>query len=299
MDIETIRSFLEVSKTHNVSVAAKNLSVTQSAISQRIRALEQTLGQSVFVRKYDGLELNSFGNEFLATCKDIHHNIEVLDDWVNRQKNQVSGHLKIATISSMIGHVLPKFLKIFFKKYPNVKFTIDDSTSKYIEEDVLNGDYDIGMIVGDCKKNSLKSLKIMENRVYMVCAKDYPLAQKKKITEADLKKARLIWDSEKSSRTVAQIVRKLGLRSIDDLGGIYLSDMESCKNYAVQGLGVTFVADEHMRAELAQGKLVKLGNFLTDKAIYMISRNDKYQSYLIKTFKEAFIKFCKERAKDF
>jgi DNA-binding transcriptional LysR family regulator len=217
------------------------------------------------------------------------------DDWVNRHKNQVSGHLKIATISSLIGHVFPKFLKLFFKKYPKVKFTINNSTSKYTEEGVLNGEYDVGMIVGECKKNSLKSLKIMDNRVYMVCAKDYPLAQKKKWTRADLEKVRLIWHSEKTSRTVSQIWRKLGLRSIDELGGLYLSDMESCKNYALQGLGVAFVADEHMRSELAQGKLIKLGNFLTDKPIYMISRNDKYQSYLIKIFKEEFIQFCKTR----
>lgn len=295
IDFETIRSFLEVAKTHNVTTAAKNMRVTQSALSQRIRALEQILGQSVFVRKYSGLELNSFGTDFLAACKDIHHNIEVLDDWVSRQKKEVNGHLKIATISSMIGHVLPQFLKEFFKKYPSVKFTIDNSTTKFIEEGVLNGDYDVGMIVGDCKKNSLKSLKIMENRVYMVCSKDYPLAQNKKFTQADLEKSRLIWHSEKSSRTVTQIWRKLGLRSIDDLGGIYLSDMESCKNYAVQGLGVAFVADEHMREELAQGKLIKLGNYLTDKPIYLISRNDKYQSHLIKIFKEEFIHFCKER----
>lgn len=295
IDIETIRAFLEVTRTGNVSVAARNMHVTQSALSQRIRTLEHTLGQSVFVRKYSGLELNSFGNEFLAACKDVHHDIEVLDDWVNRRKNEVNGHLKIATISSMIGHVLPHFLKIFFQKYPSVKFTIDNSTTKFIEEGVLNGDYDVGMIVGDCKKHSLKSLKIMENRVYMVCSKDYPLAQKKKFTREDLEKSRLIWHSEKASRTVTQIWRKLGLRSIDDLGGIYLSDMESCKNYALQGLGVAFVADEHMRAELAQGKLVILGNYLSDKPICLISRNDKYQNHLIKIFKEEFIQFCRTR----
>lgn len=296
IDIETIRAFLEVAKTHNVSTAAKNMRVTQSALSQRIRALEQTLGQSVFVRKYGGLELNSFGNDFLEVCKDVRHNIEVLDDWVSRQRNEVSGHLKIATISSLIEHIFPSFLKTFFKKYPNVKFTIDNSTSKYIEEGVLNGDYDVGMIVGDCKKNSLKSIKILENKVFMVCAKEYPLAQKKKITRADLMKARLIWHSEKTSRTVTQLWRKLGLRSIDDLGGIYLSDMESCKNYALNGLGVAFVADEHMKSEIAQGKLVKLGNALIDKAIYLISRNDKYQSHLIKIFKEEFLQFCKKRS---
>lgn len=295
IDIETIRAFLEVTKTGNVSVAAKNMSVTQSALSQRIRSLEETLGQSVFVRKYGGLELNSFGNEFLENCKAILHNIAVLDDWVGRQKNQVSGHLKIATISSLIAKIFPKFLKDFLKKYPNVKFTIDNSTSKYIEEGVLNGDYDVGMIVGDCKKNSLKSVKILENRVYMVCAKDYPLAHKKKITRADLERSRLIWHSEKTSRTVSQIWHKLGFRSIEEVGGIYLSDMESCKNYAVHGLGVAFVADEHMREELASGKLVILGNYLSDKPISMISRNDKYQSHLIKIFKEEFLQFCKKR----
>lgn len=295
IDIETIRAFIEVTKTHNVSTAAKNMRVTQSALSQRIRTLEQTLGQSVFVRKYGGLELNSFGNDFLEICKNVRHDIEVLDDWVGRQRNQVSGHIQIATISSLIAHILPRFLKTFLQKYPSVKFTIDNSTSKYIEEGVLNGDYDVGMIVGDCKKNSLRSVKILENRVYMVCAKDYPLAQKKKITRTDLEKARLIWHSEKTSRTVTQIWRKLGLRSIEDMGGIYLSDMESCKNYALQGLGVAFVADEHMKLELAQGKLVILGKCLIDKPIYLISRNDKYQSHLIKIFKEEFLQFCKKR----
>jgi len=294
IDIETINAFLEVAKLGNMSIAAKNLYVTQSAISQRISSLEAHMGQTLFIRKYGGMELNRHGLELLDACKNLKKNITIFNDLILERKNIVKGHIKIITVSSFIDYVFPGFLKKFFGEYDDVKFTIDVHTSGYIEEGVYNGNYDLGIIVGECKKKSLESIKIMENRVYMVCSKDHPLAKKSQITDDDLKGTKIIWHSEKVSRTVKQVSKKMGFRSIEQAGDIYLSDMESCKIYAMQGLGLAFVADNHIKEELRDGKLVKLADFVLDKPAHLISRNEQYQSNLIRIFRDKFVSYCKK-----
>lgn len=291
--IETINAFLEVAKTGNMSLASQNLYLSQSAVSQRISSLEAHMGQTLFNRKYGGMELNRHGSELVGACKNLKKDIEFLNDWMDAQKNTVKGHIKILTVSSFIDYVFPAFLKKYFEKYRDVKFTINVHTSKHIEKSVLCGDHDLGIIVGECKKRSLESTRLMDNRVYMVCSKDHPLAKKSSITDRDLRDTKIIWHSEKGSRTVSQVAKKLGYRSIDEKGDIYLSDMESCKIYAMAGLGIAFISNNHMKKELGDGKLVKLGNFVLDKPAHLISRKEHYQNAVIRTFKEAFIKHCR------
>ena len=294
IDIDHIRSFLEVAKTGNMSLAAKNLFVTQPALSQRISALEAQVGQSLFVRSRGGMQLNRFGEDLLSVCSALARDLEVLNDWVKAQKGVVSGHVRIATVSSFIGYVFPNFLKSFFVDYPDVKVTINVMTSRFIEEAVADGSHDMGIIVGACKKQSLLTSKLMGNRVFMVCNKTHPLAKKKRVTDADLRSARLIWHSEKRSRTVMQIAKKLGFRSMEEGGDIFLSDMESCKIYALNGLGVAFVSENHMQRELKNGDLVKLTNFVLDKPAYLVTRKDPYQSAVNTTFQKALIAFCRK-----
>lgn len=294
LDLDTIQAFLEVAKVGSISHASKKIRVTQPAISQRIKILEHYLGESLFNRKRSGMELNNRGQEFFALCADIKKNLDFIEDWRKNKQGKIEGHIHITTISSFISYVFPKFLKNFLKKYPKVNVTIDVRTSAFVEEKVLKSDSDLGVIVGLCKRESLKIQKLCDNNVLMVCAPSYFLAKKKRITKQDLEKARVLMHADTHSRTVKIISKELGFSSEKDFGDIYLIDMEACKAHAVEGIGVAFVAKIYIGKELRDKKLVALPGFSLDRPIYLISRNEKYESQLIQVFKKEFVEYCRK-----
>ncbi|MFH1728690.1 MAG: LysR family transcriptional regulator [Pseudomonadota bacterium] len=295
LDINLIKVFMEVTKTGNILRASKNLRITQPGVSQKIKQLESHLGESLFIRKRSGMELNHAGNEFLLICNNIKNELDRLDNWIINKKPEVSGHIHITTVSSFITYVFPKFLKIFFEKYPEAKFTVKDARiSEHVEENLIKGKSDIGIIIGRCKKDSLKIQKLSENHILMVCSKDYFLAKKKNITRDDLDKARIFSHAEAHSRTSKFIAKELGYPSEKDFGDIFLNDMEACKAHVLEGLGIAFVAKMYIKDELKKGKLVALPGFNMNRPAYIVSRNEKYESPLLKIFKKEFVDYCKD-----
>ena len=70
-DLNLVRLFLFLAKVKNMNLAARKLGVTPPALSHRIKALEDHVGYTLFLRKRTGMELNSKGKEFYDVCKDF------------------------------------------------------------------------------------------------------------------------------------------------------------------------------------------------------------------------------------
>lgn len=88
-DLNLLHSFMEVARTGNLSVAAKQLFLTQSALSQRILTLEGQVGSSLFLRRKQGMILSKVGEALLGICKDLKKDITHVDHWIRFQKGRV------------------------------------------------------------------------------------------------------------------------------------------------------------------------------------------------------------------
>ena len=184
-------------------------------------------------------------------------------------------------------------MKTFLKKYPDITFAIDTGSSEEIENSVADGKSDVGFIAGQCKRPSLKSkLVFRTNKMIMVYSPSYFLAKKTKVTPKDISEALLIWHSDSRSRTTRLCCKKLGIEFHGGKGTMFLSDMESSKKHALLGIGATFIASAYVQEELKNGKLVALPKFSLDRPLYMINRNDKYESPHQKIFKDEYVKYC-------
>ncbi|MFH1652450.1 MAG: LysR family transcriptional regulator [Pseudomonadota bacterium] len=290
IDLNLITTFLEVTKQKKLNLAAQKLFLTQSALSQRIKSLEVQIGSTLFYRKRSGMELNQFGKEFYEICADLDRNVDLLNSWLDGRKNHIGGQIRIATVSGFMSCVSPVFLRKFLKKYPEVRVNISDKSSEEVENEVLRGAYDVGIIVGQCKKQSLKTQKLCDNHVYMVCSPDYFLAKKKDdISPNDFDKSRFVW---KISRSLKSIMEILKINYHDRNVDIFVSDMDACKKYVLAGIGVALVAKMFIDEELKNGKLVILGNYKINWPAYLISRSEKYEPPVISIFKKEFVKFC-------
>lgn len=295
IDLNLIHTFLEVTKTKNLRMAAQRLGVTQSAISQRIAALESQLGKSLFLRR-GGMELNSVGQAFLKECAGYHENVTRIENWILSESGQMSGEVRMIATHGMIGRLFPDFLKEFLKQYPLARVScVSVEASPQVEEQILSGQADLGLMVGLSQKPSMKTIKVLSNNcVLMVCAANHPLAKKKQITKRDLLSTRLLVHSHKGSRTQAGIFSALDFRQEDVLNIMRLPDMDTCKRHALAGLGVTFVANMYVYNEIRSGQLVALPGFKLKTPLYLISRNEKYEFPIVREFKKEFVAYCRE-----
>lgn len=299
IDLNLIFTFLEVARSRSLGAAAKRLHVTPPAVSQRIRALEDQIGKSLFLRKKSGMEPNREGREFIEVCSDLRSSLTRIDDWISTQRGVVKGEVLIASVLSPSCPVFPGFLKQFLDAYPNVKISLNEvQGSAAAEADVLSGKADIGLIVGECQKPSLKMQRIpMNNEVYLVCSPRYFLAKKKRITKEDFQKSRLILHSPTHGRTTRVAFKEIGISADDFSDTIIVPNMESSKYHIMSGVGVALIAKMYIFEELKKGDLVILPGLCLRRPAYLISRNEKYETSAVTMFKKEFVKFCSEFSK--
>lgn len=294
IDMNLLNTFIEVAKTGNLSIVAQRLFITQSALSQRVKTLEGQIGKSLFFRRKTGMELSKTGQELFAICKELTRDLTKVNNWIDIQKQYKGGIITISSISSVITHVLPDFLKDFLPKFDDLSVTIEQNVSSVIEEDVLSGRVDLGLISAKCQKPSLKAIRLFErHEMMMVCSPDY-LAKRKTIDVKDLSNEKIIWYAAKRSRGLKRICQRLGIKYHKGIGDIRLPDMESCRLYALKGLGIAFLGKMTVFDDMKQGNLVEIPGFDLAPGMYLISRREEYEPPAISSFKSEFTKFCHE-----
>jgi DNA-binding transcriptional LysR family regulator len=90
------------------------------------------------------------------------------------------------------------------------------------------------------------------------------------------------------------VCKKLGFDPGARIYSLRLPGMVDCKSYALKGLGVALMAKTLIHNELKEGKLIRLPFFEMKQPVYLISRNEKYESPTVSAFKEDVVKFCHE-----
>lgn len=124
MELRHLRSFLYIAETKSFSMAATRCCVTQSAVSQHIRALEDELGCKLLIRTSHGIMLTESGEALLPRAKEILKQTEDCKEQINALNNCMTGELRIG-IGSFIAPYIRMAALIFMERYPNVRINAD------------------------------------------------------------------------------------------------------------------------------------------------------------------------------
>ncbi len=191
MNLEQMEYIKEIIHTQSISIAAQNLHVSQSAISQSISLLEKELGVRLFKRSRFGTTPTEEGKSIINKALKIVEQIERIKEEAQTITSSFKGELKIAAIPSLMTF-LPKILSLFKKDFPQIKVTIIEMESKKIMEKIKQHKVDLGFIT--IKKSCEQMLPehfIFEKLDYhadikVIVPKDSPLAFQSVLTIQDL-----------------------------------------------------------------------------------------------------------------
>lgn len=142
-NLRHLKYFIATAEIGQVSRAAIELSVSQSAVTAAIRELEATLGTQLFVRSSLGMSLTKAGRQFLSSGYDIVAKVEESLRTVDTVA--LHGELTIGASYTVLGYFLPVHLERLRRVMPDVTLRVREMTRPALEEALLYGQIDIGV----------------------------------------------------------------------------------------------------------------------------------------------------------
>jgi 3-dehydroquinate dehydratase type II len=143
MHIQSFKVFSNLAETSSFSKAAQMNGITQSAVSQQVRALERRFRVKLIERGRKNFSLTPEGREFLQASHQVMDILGDLEGRIHNLQNLVAGELCISTIFSIGLHELPPYLKIFRQAHPQVDVRVEYRRSSEVYLSVLDGRADI------------------------------------------------------------------------------------------------------------------------------------------------------------
>jgi DNA-binding transcriptional LysR family regulator len=147
MKMNNLETFLKVAEKMNITEAARELYVSQPAVSKVVKNLEESLGVKLFLRdKQNGLLLTEVGKEILILARKMKL-IENKMYQVAYQENQLlRGKVKVGSFPAVSTKILPQVISSFRSKFPDVKIELVEGTSNQIKKWVGERTIDFGIV---------------------------------------------------------------------------------------------------------------------------------------------------------
>jgi len=257
MHIENFKIFSDLVESQSFSRAAKLNGVTQSAVSQQLRAMERHFNVLIVDRSQKQFRLTREGNKLYDSAKEILHRYDKLTSELQEMKKVISGTIHISTIYSIGLHELPPYITTFLKEYPSVNVRVEYRRSNLVYEDVLQNAVDIGLVAFPVKARQLEIIDFLEDNLVLICNPTHKFAHKKAIEVKDLKGEKFIgFDPDIPTRKATdQIFREA---KIDIEPVMEFDNIETVKRAVEIDAGVAIVPYATVAQELKQGLLVSI-----------------------------------------
>jgi len=189
MHIETLKVFVDLVDMQSFSLAAERNFITQSAVSQQIRTLEEKFKRRLLerVRGRREVKLTAAGEIFYRECKNVLASFNVLNESMSGLVGKISGTVKVATVYSVGLHELPPKVREFMSKFPAVKIDLEYSRTTRVLRDVINGTVELGVVAFPDPKRGLTVVLMASDRLVLICPPDHEFAERTQIKVNELK----------------------------------------------------------------------------------------------------------------
>lgn len=251
--------FYAVAKAGNISKAAKELFISQPAISKTISKLEESLGVALFTRNSRGVMLTAEGQVLYSHVSNAFDTLSRGENELKRIKDFNIGQIRIGVSNTLCKYILLHYLKGFVEQYPHVKVVIDSQdtarTINLLEQQQL----DIGLIAEPRVRRSLTFLPVMQIADTFVCTKAYLDNLKlREGSRVDVFSAGTIMLLEHSNMTRSHIDTWFSENNIEPKQILEANTMDLLIEFSKIGLGIGCVIREFVKDELADGTLIEV-----------------------------------------
>ncbi|MGV8838238.1 LysR family transcriptional regulator [Cellvibrio sp.] len=278
--LQDLELFLRVAETGNMSEAARQLNITNAAVSAAIKRLELALDVSLLERTTRSLHLSAAGESLIPY---VQHALGALGDAESELRNlqtSVAGEISIGLPSDLGRHLLLNILDDFQHQYPRVSLRLNFSD---MMQDLYREGLDLVIRYGDLRDSSLIARKLCDNRRLLAAAPAYIATMPALNCLEDLAQHNCLY-FYRNDRPYNHwlFYRAEQLIEIPIQGNRNANDGEVVRRWGVAGHGIIYKSAIDIRDDIAQGRLVTLldGQYQGQSTpLYAVYKERKYQPF--------------------
>ena len=290
-NLSQYKIFYEVAKTGNISKAAKELYISQPAISKSISKLEDSLGTILFNRNSRGVQLTQEGAILFEHARSAFDSLSLGEQELKRIRNFHMGHIRIGVSNTLCRFIMLSYLKGFIEQYPHVKISIECQSSTHTLAMLDQQKIDVGLVAQPKVSKGLVFIPVMEIEDIFVAAPSYlENLRLREGKDADVFQAGNIMLLDRDNITRRYIDDYMSENQLEVNSLLEVTTMDLLIEFAKIGLGTGCVIREFVQEDLAAGRLVQLN---LNKPIRKRTIGFVYQANRTSRALDTFIEFCR------
>ena len=256
MDLNQLQTFLAVAEERSFSRAAVRLHRTQPAVSQVIRKLEESLGETLFDRAARDGSLTAAGDLLRDYALRLLALRREASSALGELRNLQRGHLHIAANEYTCIYLLPA-IDIFRRSFPQVAVTVHRTLASHVPEELARRSFELGVLSFRPNPEQFRTIAVYNDSLAFIVAPHHPLASAPRVSITDLGKEVFI------AHNVASPLRSRVIEAFERYGtplnmDIELPTIEAIKLFVAMGNGVALVPHLTVARELDNGSLVRV-----------------------------------------
>lgn len=286
---ERLKTLIILDKERNYTKTAKLLNISQPAVSQHIKSLEEDYNVIIFKRAGKELKTTKEGEILIKNAKRL----LAIDKNIDKELLLATSNLRKVDIGITLtasGYLIPEILKEFKEKYAEIRYNFHTDISEDIFERLKYHDLDFAIVDGKPTDKSLESYLLASDELIIIAHPTNTLVEKAEITIEDLILEKFILrHKEANTRTSFEEFLINHNYSSEDLDIILEIDNTSLiKQLIKDGHGVSIISKSICELELKYNALVQLNlkDFQIKRGIYLVYLKENKNDYIIKNIKE-------------
>ncbi|MEM1363541.1 MAG: LysR substrate-binding domain-containing protein [Pseudomonadota bacterium] len=255
--LRQIRYFIATANSGQVSRAARDLNVSQSAITTAIRQLEEIVGADLFRRHANGVSLTHDGTIFLQHSRRVFAAVDEAVHAPRALRSNLSGKLRVAMTYTVTGYFIPPYLERFARDFPKVQLQPIETSRGDIESGLVSGLFDIAVLltsnIADQEGLEYETLLRSARRLWLPANHD--LLNQKNVALTDIAdEPYIMLTVDEASNTAQRYWNNAGARPNTY---IRTSSIEAVRSMVASGMGVTVLSDMVYRPWSLEGMRVE------------------------------------------
>jgi DNA-binding transcriptional LysR family regulator len=257
-EIYKLKTLMRLSATSSFSLAAAELGVSQSAVSQHIKELEKRFGVALVNRTDRPIKLTEAGELLIRYSHEIFGSIEEMERRIGEIRDGKTGKVVIGASTSVGSYLLPDLVARFKDDYPAVEITARISPRAWVYEDIKMNRTDFALVLAleppaNCAYDSLRAEELV-----FVCSPRHSLAGKTRVSLSSVVKEQFVTAGQNSDYVLMSndILRRRGVIKYATV--IELDSMEAVKRAVSLNMGIAFLPLLGIEKELRSGEICRI-----------------------------------------
>jgi DNA-binding transcriptional LysR family regulator len=255
--METFQVFCDLVETTSFSEAAVRNGISQSAVSQQIRALEERFQVTLLERGKRNFSVTPEGEVFLKAAQNILQAYYSIEQDLGTMRDVVAGPLTIATVYSIGFHELPPYLETFREQFPEVDLQVHYRRSNQVYADVSENLADLGLVAYPQERKGVEIEPAWKDKLVVICPPNHPLAKRQSLDLKAIDGQRFIsFEPDLPTRkAIDGMFTQAGI-SVKEV--VEFDNIETVKRGVLIENAISIVPSESVRSEVKSGSLAQI-----------------------------------------